>query len=339
MGCRGISCTGKSLLLSILIVLLAVSAKAEEKALSFGIISTMESRTLMEIWGPLVDDMSTAVGIPITTKVFDDYAGVIWAMDTGRIQIAAMGNKSAIEAVDRAGGEVAFRKVDMEGTDGYWSHLITRTDSGLENVEQVFSRAADITFGYGDPNSTSGFVVPDYYLFTRSGMEPQRIFRRVIHANHQENLFAVADGTVDLATSNSIALKRFELLYREKFLKIRVLWTSPLIPSDPIVWRKSLAQTIKTRITVFLLDYGRPAKGKSADRLDHERAVLKRITVSGFMPSNDLQLIPIRELELVRLRSLVEPDPSIPSEQRDSKLQEIEEKLKALRRERDEATH
>jgi phosphonate transport system substrate-binding protein len=297
----------------------------------------MEAQALTEIWGPLVDDMSTAVGIPILTKVFDDYAGVIWAMDAGRIQIAGMGNKSAIEAVDRAGGEVAFRKVDMDGTDGYWSHLITRTDSGLETVDHVFSRAASITFGNGDPNSTSGFVVPGYYLFAQNALEPRSIFKRVTEANHQENLLAVADGVVDVATSNSIALKRFEVLYPEKFRKIKVLWTSPLIPSDPIVWGKSLSEKIKTAIRAFLLGYGQPANGKSAAQLEHERTVLKRITVSGFVASDNLQLLPIRELELFRLRSLIERDPSIPAEQRDSRLREINDKLQMLHRERNKA--
>jgi phosphonate transport system substrate-binding protein len=323
----------KRLLLALLLAaLFAPNAKAEE-ALQFGVISTMETQTLLQIWGPLADDMSSAVGIPIRIQICDDYAGVIWAMEAGRIQIAAMGNKSAIEAVDRAGGEVAFRKVDLEGTDGYWSHIITRTDSGLESIEDLFSRAADITFGNGDPNSTSGFVVPGYYLFARNGLEPQRTFKRVIHANHQENLFALVDGQLDAVTSNSIQLKRLEASHPEKFRQIKVLWTSPLIPSDPIVWRKSLSEKTKAAIDAFLLDYGRPAPLKSTAQLDYERTVLGRITISGFIASDNRQLIPIRELELFRLRSLIEGDASIAAEQRSSKLRDIENKLQRLREE------
>lgn len=321
----------------LLVGLMAQNSRAEQKGLCFGLISTMKNQTVLDIWQPLVDDMAAAISIPIKTKVYDDYAGVIWAMAADKVQIAAMGNKSALEAVDRASGEVAFRKVDLQGTDGYWSHLITNMDSGLEKVDDIFAHAADLTFGSGDPNSTSGYVVPGYYVFARRGLEPQAIFERVTQANHQENLFAVAEGRVAVATSNSIALERFKLLYPEKYLRIKVIWTSPLIPSDPIVWRKSLPDKIKAGIKEFLLDYGQARDGKSSARVDHERAALRKIIVSRFIESNDLQLMPIRELELFRLRSLVDADASFTTAQRNSKLQEIDSKLKLIHKTEDDA--
>ena len=309
---------------------------AEQGGLQFGLINTMKAEAEYDIWHPLIQDLSAGIGIPITAKVYDDYAGVVWAMEAGKVQIASMGNASAIEAVDRAGAEIALRKVDIDGTDGYYSHLITQIDSGLTSLADVFSHSAGLTFGYGDPNSTSGYVVPNYYLFNSRSLKPKKIFKRVTQGNHEENLIATAGRTVDIATSNSIQLKRFQIQDPVGFAKIRILWTSPLIPSDPVVWLKSLPEEQKASIRKFMLNYGRPAPDKSGERLAHETAVLGALTVSGFIVSDNRQLLPIRELELSRIRSLTQEDPSIPQEQRDSRLREIEAKLDMIRKERNQ---
>jgi len=320
----------RAFLILFVVAISAMSVQAQERVLSFGLVPTESHRTLKEIWQPFLDDMSETIQVPIKCKTYDDYAGVIWAMGAGNVQIAWMGNKSAIEAVDRAGGEIAFKTVDTDGAEGYWAHLITGANSGFAGERDVFVRAGEITFGNGDPNSTSGYVVPGYYLFARNGVEPRAIFKRVTQANHQENLFAVAEGRVDVATSNNIALKRFKALYPAKFHSIRVIWTSPLIPSDPIVWRKSLPHELKARISAFILDYGRASPGKSTARLDHERSVLSDMTYSGFVGSSDLQLIPVRRLELFQLRCRIEADPSLDTQQRALKVKELDDEIQLI---------
>jgi phosphonate transport system substrate-binding protein len=53
-----------------------------------------------------------------------DYAGVIEGMRFGKVQLAWYGNKSAMEAVDRANGEVFVQSVPVGGEPGYWSVVI-----------------------------------------------------------------------------------------------------------------------------------------------------------------------------------------------------------------------
>ena len=111
----------RTLAIPMFIFLLLCGARntcAEQGGLQFGLINTMKAEAEYDIWHPLIQDLSAGIGIPITAKVYDDYAGVVWAMEAGKVQIASMGNASAIEAVDRAGAEIALRKVDIDGTDG-----------------------------------------------------------------------------------------------------------------------------------------------------------------------------------------------------------------------------
>lgn len=312
----------------LLIAFVASQARAEPATLDFGLVPTESGETLKDIWQPLLKDMSASIRIGVNPVIYEDYAGVVWAMSAGKIQIAWMGNKSAIEALDRAGGEIALKTVNEDGEEGYRSHLVVGIDSELRCEDDVLARAGEITFGDGDPNSTSGHVVPGFYLFARRGVEPKAVFKRVLQAHHQDNLFAVAERRVDVATSNSIALKRFKTLFPDKYKLIKVIWTSPLIPSDPIVLRKDMAPELKACVKAFFLGYGRPASGKSPERLMHEREVLAGMTYSGFVESSDRQSIPIRQLELFQMRGHTEDDLSHSPGQQEMRLKELEKKMR-----------
>ena len=58
---------------------------------------------------------------------------------------------------------------------------------------------------------------------------------------------AVANGQVDVAANNTENMALIEKNNPEAFDKIKVIWKSPLIPSDPIVWRKDLTRRPRTR--------------------------------------------------------------------------------------------
>ena len=109
---------------------LPVIANAQAPAeLNFGVISTEASVNQKKNWEPFLNAMSSATGIKINGFYATDYAGVIEAMRFNKIQIAWYGNKSAMEAVDRASGEVFAQVISRDGGDGYFSHIIVNTDS------------------------------------------------------------------------------------------------------------------------------------------------------------------------------------------------------------------
>ena len=66
-------------------------------------------------WEPFVEAMSNATGLKINAFYATDYAGVIEAMRFNKVQIAWFGNKSGMEAVDRANGQVLAQVVSRDG--------------------------------------------------------------------------------------------------------------------------------------------------------------------------------------------------------------------------------
>jgi len=291
--------------------------------INFGIISTESSQNLKADWQPLIDDMSKQTGFKVTAFFAPDYAGVIEAMRFNKVQVAWYGNKSAIEAVDRASGEVFAQMVNADGTEGYYSHLIVHKDSPIKSLDDLLKNGKSYSFGNGDPNSTSGFVVPSFYVFAKNKIDARTHFKIVRSANHETNALAVANQQVDIATNNSENLDKIAQKFPEKRKDIRVIWTSPLIALDPLVMRKDLPDATKAKIKNFLFNYG-----KTDPR---EKEVLVKISkLSGFKPSSNAQLMPIRQLDLFGKRNKIESDTALSETDKLAKLAEIDKLLAAL---------
>jgi phosphonate transport system substrate-binding protein len=309
---------------SALLALSVPQAQAQEpKEINFGIISTESSQNLKQDWQPILDDMAKKTGMKVNAFFAPDYAGIIEGMRFNKVQVAWVGNKSAMEAVDRANAEVFAQMVNADGTQGYYSHLIVHKDSPIKTLDDVLKNGKSLSFGNGDPNSTSGFLVPSYYVFAKNGIDAKTHFKLTRGANHESNALAVANKQVDVATNNSENLDKLKERAPDRFADIRVVWTSPLIASDPLVMRKDLPESTKASIKAFFYEYG---KGGQAER-DH---LMKLSKLSGFKESNNLQLVPIRQLELFKERNKVDADATLAAADKASKLAEIDKKLAEL---------
>lgn len=294
---------------------------AEPKELNFGIISTESSQNLKAQWDPFLAEMSKRTGMKINSFFAPDYAGIIQGMRFNKVDVAWYGNKSAMEAVDRAGGEIFAQTVAANGNPGYWSLLIAHKSSPINSVEDMLKNARTLTFGNGDPNSTSGYLVPGYYVFAKKNVEANKIFKRTLNASHEVNALSVANKQVDVATFNTEGMERLEETNPAKAAELKVIWKSPLIPADPIVWRKNLPEETKKKINDFFTSYGANEK---------ELAVLAGLQWGKFRASNDDQLLPIRQLELFKQRSQVSVDSTMSAAEKQAKLKEIDASLEKL---------
>jgi phosphonate transport system substrate-binding protein len=252
-----------------------------------------------------------------------DYAGVIEGMRFNKVQVAWLGNKSAMEAVDRANGEVFAQMVNADGTQGYYSHLIVHKSSPLASVEDVLANAKSLAFGNGDPNSTSGFLVPGFYVFSKNKVDAKSAFKIVRSANHETNALAVANKQVDVATNNSENLEKIKEKFPEKYNDIKIVWTSPLIPLDPLVLNKTLPEATKIKLKNFFVNYAKTSQ--------HEKDVVMKISkLSGFKASTNDQLIPIRQLALFSKRNKIEGDSTLSMDDRKTQIATIDLQLAAM---------
>ncbi len=305
-------------------LLLVTTPFAVAKEISFGIISTDSAAAQRDRWEPFFRDMEKKTGLTVKSFYASDYAGVIEAMRFNKVQVAWYGNKAAMEAVDRANGEIFAQLMYADGTYGYHALLITHKDSPYKSLDDVFANGKNINFGIGDPNSTSGFLVPTYYVFSQRKVDPREVFKTVRNGSHGANIQAVLAKQLDVATNNTEDYGRLEATKPDQASQIRVIWKSPLIPSDPFVWRKDLDSASKEKIRNFVLNY---AKTDPA-----EKQILKNIyNYGGFRASTNAQLNPIRQLELFKDRRKIESDSAMSVAEKTVKLAEIDKALAAIK--------
>lgn len=271
-------------------------APAEPAAVNFSIMSTEGRQTQMNDWGPFLADMEKALGVPVKPFFGTNYTALIEAMRFKQTDVGWFTNQSGLEAVRRANGEVFARTVKPNGPDGYNAVVIVRKGSGV-TLAKLLKCDKSLTFGMGDAKSTSGTLAPMTYLFAPRGIDPNDCFRTVRSTNHEANLFAVGQGLLDAATNNTASMERMAMLgtdlSKNTLGNIEVIWTSPLIPEDPMVRRKDLDPALKARIDAFIFSYG-TGEGPEAER---QRKVLERIQTKPFKRADDSHLLPVREME------------------------------------------
>lgn len=310
--------------------LTAPLAAQEVKELNFGFISTESSANLAKSFEPLLKDMEKAIGVPVKPFFVGDYAGVIEGMRFKKVDVAWFGNKSAMEAVDRSNGEVFVKTAKPDGSSGYYSLIVTNVDrNDINGLKDILDCSKGYNFGNGDPNSTSGFLVPGYYVFALNNVDPAKCYKRVVTGNHEANLLSVANKQVDFATNNTENITRLQQTRPAEAAKIKEVWRSPLIAGDPIVWRKDLPADLKAKIYTFFMTYGRNG---TPEEVAHAREVLAK-TSDGwgpFLASSDAQLLPVRQLELFKSRIKAEKNDKLSADEKAAELKKIDAQLADL---------
>ena len=105
-----------------------------------------------------------------------------------------------------------------------------------------------------------------------------------------------------------------------------MIWKSPLIPADPIVWRKDLDPAAKEKLTTFFVNYG---TDKSADAAT-ETAVLKALGWAPFRKSTNAQLLPIRIMEAEKAIGLIRTDTTITEADKTKQIEALQAKKKSF---------
>ena len=144
-------------------VALTVTSVAQAETFNFGIISTESQQNQRPKWEPFLADLEAATGLDVEPFFATDYAGVIEGMRFGKVQMAWYGNKSAMEAVDRAEGEVFVQTVSAEGNPGYWSLILAHAVSinAFDGRSHALD-AAPVVCGEAEPPAEAGLVMGMY---------------------------------------------------------------------------------------------------------------------------------------------------------------------------------
>lgn len=203
----------------------------------------------------------------VETKLFTpaDYDGVIQGLLGGTIDMAWLGASAYAKAylTDPEAVDVVMVKTNLDGSVGYYSIGFARKDKNITSLADMKGKV----FAFGDPNSTSGYLIPSVEIPTAVGatMESGDYFGEVkFVGGHEQTIVAVNNGDVDAGVTWADGQGAWEDGYNSGALRKAVdsglidmnnlveIWRSKEIPEGPIVLRRALPADVKAKVVTFL---------------------------------------------------------------------------------------
>jgi len=199
--------------------------------------------------------LSERLGIEVDIVKTTQYGPVIEAMRAKKVEIANFSTFPYLIASKKAGAEIILTRGDIEGNRRTSnSQIIVRADSPINTFEDLKRNSKDINFAFVNPASTSGHLIPRYYL-EQAGLDPEEAFRELVFPGaHNAAILSVASGKVDASVTSDSVLFRYLKLGKVKEDDIKVIWESPPMPSAGLCVRSDLPEDLKNAIQQAHLD-------------------------------------------------------------------------------------
>lgn len=229
---------------------LAQDWRSEYPELTIGISSGENETDAIARNQPYADYLSRELGVPVKMIRGTDYAAVIEAMRSGHVQIASVGPAAYALARKVMGDEIAPVAVtlDQDGNLGYYSVIAVRADSPYQTLEDIKGKS----FAFADPNSTSGYAVPSYYLSTELKTSADDYFSEVAFSGgHEQSVMALVNGTFEAVATHwrNETAGNIQTMEKKGLIQpgsTRIIWTSPVIPNTPVMINTTLPRNCKT---------------------------------------------------------------------------------------------
>lgn len=243
------------------------------KELRLSAIPDENPQEMLRIYAPFADYLTKEIGIPVKFTPVVDYAATVEGLAANRLEMVWYGGLTSVQAARQAKGarRIIMRKEDAE----FKSHFITRADTGIKDLKGLKGK----TFAFGSVSSTSGHLMPRYFLI-KGGINPEKDFSKFSFSGaHDATAAWVESGQVDAGALNFLVWDKLVDSKKVDTNKVKIFWTTP--PYVDYVWtvRAGVDKATVEKITkAFLkLDYNKP----------EDKALLDLHRTKGYVAAKD----------------------------------------------------
>jgi len=217
---------------------------------------------LMRIYTPFAEYLARELGMKVQFTPVVDYAATVEGLAAKKLDMVWYGGFTSVQAVRRTNGtakRLALRQEDAE----FKSVFIARPGSGIKSLSDLKGKS----FSFGSVSSTSGHLMPRYFLL-QAGVNPEKEMKQVAYSGaHDATALWVESGKVDAGALNFLVWDKLVQTKKVDLTKVNVFYTTP--PYVDYVWtaRGDLDRGIQDKLTAaFLkLDYANPEHRKLLD--------------------------------------------------------------------------
>ena len=245
------------------LMMIAGAALAQQRVqeLKISAIPDENPQEMLRIYTPFADYLTKEIGIPVKFTPVVDYAATVEGLAANKLDMVWYGGLTSVQAIRMAkdATRVVMRKEDAE----FKSEFITRKDTGIKTLKDLKGK----TFSFGSVGSTSGHLMPRYFLL-QAGINPEKDFSRFSFSGaHDATAAWVEAGRVDAGALNFLVWGKLVETKKVDTSKVVVFWTTP--PYVDYVWtvRGGLDKALVEKISkAFLkLDYNKSEDRKLLD--------------------------------------------------------------------------
>ena len=177
---------------------------------------------LQRKFAPLGKYLEANIGMPVEFIPVTDYAATVESLVARKLDMVWYGGFTFVQARIRTNG-TAIPLVQRAEDEKFQSVFITQPNSGINSLADLKGK----TFTFGSPSSTSGHLMPRWFLL-QNGIDPDKDFRRMAFSGaHDATALQVAGGKVDAGAMN---ISVWNKMLEEKKLdpsQVRVFYTTP----------------------------------------------------------------------------------------------------------------
>ena len=181
---------------------------------------------------PLVNYLERETRSRVELVVPTNYAAVVEAIANDRVDIAYLGGFTFVQASQRAGVRPL---VQRERDQNFYSVFITQPGSGINSLADL----KEHSFAFGDVNSTSGHLMPAYYM-REAGIDPGALAKTLYTGGHDATALAVANAKVDAGAMDELVYTLMMKTGKITPTQVKIFYTTPAFFDYVWVARKNL---------------------------------------------------------------------------------------------------
>ena len=215
---------GTTLLFGMLWTLSAWSAD-----FTFTAIPDQDTTRLQERFGKIADYLTEKLGVSVKYVPVKSYSASVQAFKNNEVQLAWFGGLSGVQARLGVPGSMAIAQ-GAEDPD-FITYFIANTSTGLSFSEDFPSGIKGKTFTFGSKGSTSGRLMPEYFIRQHFGKAPRDVFKRVgFSGDHSKTLALLQSGAFEVGAMNFKVWQKEAEAGNVDPKKVQVIWRTPTYP-------------------------------------------------------------------------------------------------------------
>lgn len=252
-------------LLVVLSVLLSLTAgcgqkSSDSRVLRFSAIPDQNTTELQQRFAPFVDYLTQELGVEVQYVPARDYQALVEMFRNGEIMLAWFGGLTGVQA--RAAVPGARAIAQGQADPNYFSYVIANKSTGLSLSETFPTAIADHTFTFGSVSSTSGRLMPEYFIRENTGKSPADFFTKHFgfSDSHDKTCELVESGRFEVGVVNYKVYDRRVAEGKTDPEKCRVIWRTPTYADynftvhPELEWRFGGGFTVKLQDVLLAID-------------------------------------------------------------------------------------